>query len=202
MENNRFQKVMSLIDEANRQDPNTETADGREWPKELLYSERMSDMLERFAPDADPLARIAIRAQHIERWKLPRSDFPMDRKGYHQWRTRLYGFHAERVGALMEQAGYDAESIERVKRAVSKKSLRDNPDTQLVEDIAALVFIEHYMQDFADKHPEYDEAKWIDIIRRTWRKMSPRAQEFALAGNIRLPEPLVPLIQKAVASDQ
>ncbi|HEB99333.1 MAG TPA: DUF4202 family protein, partial [Thiotrichales bacterium] len=110
-----------------------------------------------------------------------------------------YGFHAERVGALMEQAGYDAESIERVKRAVSKKSLRDNPDTQLVEDIAALVFIEHYMQDFADKHPEYDEAKWIDIIRRTWRKMSPRAQEFALAGNIRLPEPLVPLIQKAVA---
>ncbi len=199
MENDRFQKVMSLIDEANRQDPNTETADGREWPKELLYSERMSDMLERFAPDADPLARIAIRAQHIERWKLPRSDFPMDRKGYHQWRTRLYGFHAERVGALMEQAGYDAESIERVKRAVSKKSLRDNPDTQLVEDIAALVFIEHYMQDFADKHPEYDEAKWIDIIRRTWRKMSPRAQEFALAGNIRLPEPLVPLIQKAVA---
>ena len=199
MENDRFQKVMSLIDEANRQDPNTETADGREWPKELLYSERMSDMLERFAPDADPLARIAIRAQHIERWKLPRSDFPMNRKGYHQWRTRLYGFHAERVGALMEQAGYDAESIERVKRAVSKKSLRDNPDTQLVEDIAALVFIEHYMQDFADKHPEYDEAKWIDIIRRTWRKMSPRAQEFALAGNIRLPEPLVPLIQKAVA---
>ena len=201
MENDRFQKVMSLIDEANRQDPNTETADGREWPKELLYSERMSDMLERFAPDADPLARIAIRAQHIERWKLPRSDFPMDRKGYHQWRTRLYGFHAERVGALMEQAGYDAESIERVKRAVSKKSLRDNPDTQLVEDIAALVFIEHYMQDFADKHPEYDEAKWIDIIRRTWRKMSPKAQEFALAGKIRLPEPLVPLIQKAVASE-
>ena len=199
MENDRFRKVMSLIDEANRQDPNTETADGKEWPKELLYSERMSDMLERFAPDADPLARIAIRAQHIERWKIPRSDFPMDRKGYHQWRTRLYGFHAERVGALMEQAGYDAESIERVKRAVSKKSLRDNPDTQLVEDIAALVFIEHYMQDFADKHPEYDEAKWIDIIRRTWRKMSPRAQEFALAGNIRLPEPLVPLIQKAVA---
>ena len=199
MENDRFRKVMSLIDEANRQDPNTEMADGREWPKELLYSERMSDMLERFAPDADPLARIAIRAQHIERWKLPRSDFPMDRKGYHQWRTRLYGFHAERVGALMEQAGYDAESIERVKRAVSKKSLRDNPDTQLVEDIAALVFIEHYMQDFADKHPEYDEAKWIDIIRRTWRKMSPKAQEFALAGKSRLPEPLVPLIQKAVA---
>ncbi len=199
MENDRFRKVMSLIDEANRQDPNTEMADGKEWPKELLYSERMSDMLERFAPDADPLARIAIRAQHIERWKLPRSDFPMNRKGYHQWRTRLYGFHAERVGALMEQAGYDADSIERVKRAVSKKSLRDNPDTQLVEDIAALVFIEHYMQDFADKHPEYDEAKWIDIIRRTWRKMSPKAQEFALAGKIRLPEPLVPLIQKAVA---
>ncbi|RMG35369.1 MAG: DUF4202 domain-containing protein, partial [Gammaproteobacteria bacterium] len=173
---------------------------GKEWPKEHLYAVRMSDMLERFAPEADALMQIAVRAQHIQRWKSPRSDYPMDRKGYHLWRTNLYKFHADTVAELMRRVGYDEEAIERVRNAVGKKSLRTNPDTQLVEDIAGLVFIEHYMQDFADKHPEYDEAKWIDIIRKTWRKMSPRAHEFALSGKIRLPEPLVPLIQKAVAA--
>ncbi|RMD70774.1 MAG: DUF4202 domain-containing protein [Gammaproteobacteria bacterium] len=202
MEDARLKKAMRLIDDANRQDPNTEAAEGRTWPRELLYAQRMSDMLNRFAPEADACQRIAIRAQHIERWKLPREAYPMDRKGYHQWRTRLYGFHAQRAGELMEQAGYDAASIERVRRAVGKKDLRHNPDTQLVEDIAALVFIEHYMEPFAEKHPEYSEEKWLTIIRRTWRKMSPKAQAFALSGGIRLPAPLVPLIQKAVAGER
>lgn len=195
----QLQQVIALIDQANQQDPNIETADGLEYPKEHLYALRMSDMLNRFKPDADEVAQIAMRAQHIERWKSPRSDYPMDRKGYHLWRTNLYRFHADTAGALMEQAGYDSESIDRVMRAVGKKNLRDNPDTQLLEDIAGLVFIEHYMQAFADKHPEYDEAKWIDIIRKTWRKMSPQAHEFALSGQVKLPEPLVPLIQKALA---
>ncbi|MFN2288621.1 MAG: DUF4202 family protein [Chromatocurvus sp.] len=118
---------------------------------------RMSDMIERFAPDAD-------------------------------------------AGARLEQAGYDEAFVDRVKQAVGKKALKRNPDTQMVEDIAALVFIEHYMEDFAAKHPEYDEEKWITIVQRTWRKMSPGAHEFALSGGIRLPQALVPLIQKAVAA--
>ena len=69
---------------------------------------------------------------------------------------------------------------------------------QMLEDVTDLVFIEHYMLAFANKHPEYDEEKWLDIVRKTWKKMSERAQQFALAGNITLPEPLVPLILKAV----
>ncbi|BAZ94175.1 uncharacterized protein FOKN1_1789 [Thiohalobacter thiocyanaticus] len=195
----KFDRAVELIDAANREDPNQETVDGESWPKELLYGHRMSDMIERFDPQADAAAKLAVRAQHIQRWKSPRSDYPMDRKGYHQWRTALYDFHAETVGALLEQAGYDEAFVDRVKQAVGKKALKRNPDTQMVEDIAALVFIEHYMEEFAGKHPEYDEEKWITIIQRTWRKMSPRAQEFALTGGIQLPEALVPLIQKAVA---
>lgn len=195
----RLEQTIALIDAANREDPNTETADGETWPKELLYSRRMSEMLERYAPDADEVARIAVRAQHIQRWKSPRADYPMGRQGYLQWRTHLYSFHADTVAALMAQAGYDEADIERVKQAVGKRALKRNPDTQLLEDVIALVFIEHYMLDFATSHPEYDEEKWLDIIRKTWRKMSERARAFALAGNIRLPEPLVPLIQKAVA---
>lgn len=194
------EQVLALIDTANSDDPNKEIVDGKEWPKELLYSQRMSDMLARFAPAADEVAQIAMRAQHITRWKSPREDYTMDRKGYHQWRTGLYQFQADAVGALMEQVGYAAELIERVKMAVGKKALRSNPDTQMLEDIAGLVFIEYYMQPFVDKHPEYDEPKWIDIILKTWKKMSDQAQQFALSGNIKLPEPLIPLIQKAVAT--
>ena len=197
-----FDTALKLIDQANAEDPNKVfDADNKEWPKESLYAHYMSDMLQRFAPDTDDAMKLAIRAQHIQRWKSARSDYPMDRKGYHQWRTALYTFHAETLAALMEQAGYDEDSLERVKLAVGKKALKKNPDTQLVEDVAALVFIEHYMLAFAEKHPEYDEAKWIDIIRKTWRKMSEPGQQFALSGSIQLPEPLVPLIQKALSND-
>lgn len=201
MSQSTYAKAIELIDAANREDPNIENDGEKDWPKELLYSYRMSDMLERYAPDADDAAKLAIRAQHIQRWKSPRSDYPMDRKGYLKWRSDLYKFHAETVGELLVKAGYDDEFIERVKKAVAKRGLKSNPDTQLLEDVTDLVFIEHYMLDFAGKHPEYSEEKWIDIIRKTWNKMSPEAQQFALAGNITLPEPLVPLIQKAVAGE-
>jgi len=168
----------------------------------LLYSHRMSEMLERYKPMADDVAKLAIRGQHIQRWKSPRSDYPMNRKGYHQWRTALYTFHADSVAELMAKVGYDDESLERVKKAVGKKALKKNPDTQLLEDVAGLVFIEHYMLAFAEKHPEYDEEKWIDIIRKTWRKMSSDAHDFALSGDLILPEPLIPLIQKSVSTEQ
>ena len=194
-----FDEAIKLIDAANSEDPNQESCDGKEIPKELLYSQRMTDMQQRYAADAEDAMKLALRAQHIQRWKSDRSDYPMNKKGYHQWRTALYTFHADTVAALLSEAGYDEDFIERVKLAVSKKSLKTNPDTQLLEDVSALVFIEHYMLAFANKHPEYDEAKWIDIIRKTWRKMTAPAHEFALAGSITLPEPLIPLIQKALA---
>ena len=200
MSQEKLDKAIELIDAANSEDPNMESSDGKEMPKELLYSHRMTDMQQRYAPDADDVMKLALRAQHIQRWKSPRSDFPMDKKGYHLWRTGLYKFHAETAAALLEQAGYDEADIERLKLAVGKKSLKSNPDTQLLEDVTALVFIEHYMLEFAEKHPEYSEEKWIDIIKKTWRKMTENAHEFALSGKIALPEPLVPLIQKALSA--
>jgi len=200
MTQNKFELAVELIDKANNEDPNQESSDAKQWPKEGLYSHRMTDMQQRYASDADDAMKLALRAQHIQRWKYPRDEYPMDRKGYHLWRTNLYTFHADTVAALLVQAGYDDEFINRVKIAVSKKSLKSNPDTQLLEDVSALVFIEHYMLAFVEKHPEYDEQKWIDIIKRTWNKMTERAHAFALAGHIKLPESLVPLIQKAVSS--
>ena len=194
----RFQRAIDLFDAANAKDPNIENDSGESVPKELLYARRMTDMLERFAPDASEAVRLAVRAQHIERWKVPRNTYPMDRNGYLQWRTGLYKFHAETAGRLMQEAGYEADEVERVKTIVSKKGIKVNPETQMLEDVVDLTFIEHYMAYFAGQHPEYDEEKWINIVRKTWGKMSERAHEFALGGKIRLPEALVPLILKAV----
>ena len=99
----------------------------------------------------------------------------------------------------MRQAGYDNAMIERVKKAVGKRGIKSNPETQILEDVASLIFIEHYMLAFAQSKPDYDEEKWLEIIRKTWKKMSKSAQAFALSGRIKLPEPLVPLITKAIS---
>ena len=194
-----FDRAVALIDAANSEDPNQVSADGKDWPKELLYSHRMSGLLQRYAPDADDAVQLAIRAQHVQRWKSPRDAYPMDRIGYLQWRKDLYKIQAQTAVDLLVQAGYGEEVTERVYQAVAKLKITENPDTQMLEDVTDLVFIEHYLEAFVDRHPEYDEEKWLDIILKTWKKMSGEAQQFALSGSIKLPEPLVPLIKKAVS---
>ncbi len=192
----RFDRAIALFDAANAEDPNQE--DGQ--PKELLYARRMTEMIGRYAPDASEIAQLAVRAQHIRRWMVPRSSQPMTKEGYHAWRSGLYKFHAETAGELMQQAGYDEATIEQVRAAVGKRGLKVNPDTQLLEDVTDLVFIEHYMLGFAGQHADYSEEKWLEIIRRTWKKMSDRAHGFATGGGIKLPEPLQPLILKAIGA--
>ena len=195
-----LERALALIDAANSEDPNQVNADGKNWPKELLYSRRMSDMLQRYAPGADDAIQLAIRAQHVQRWKSPRDAYPMDRIGYLQWRKDLYKIQAQTAVDLLVQAGYAEDVTDRVYQAVAKLKIKENPDTQMLEDVTDLVFIEHYLEAFVDRHPEYDEEKWLDIVRKTWKKMSGRAQQFALSGSIKVPEQLVPLIQKAVSN--
>jgi hypothetical protein len=191
----RFTRAIALFDAANAEDPNRDAGQ----PKELLYAQRMTEMLGRFAPQAGEIAQLAVRAQHIRRWTVPRSNYPLGKPGYFAWRTGLYRFHADTAGELMRQAGYDEETVARVMAAVGKQDLKTNPDTQLLEDVSCLVFIEHYMLGFAGQQAEYTEEKWLGIIRKTWKKMSADAQAFATSGGIKLPEALVPLILKAVA---
>lgn len=190
-----FSRAMALFDAANGEDPNQDEGQ----PKELLYSQRMSEMLHRYAPAADEVVQLAVRAQHIRRWSVPRSDYPMTKEGYFQWRTGLYRMHAEIAGDLMAQAGYDEANIARVQMSIAKRRLKSNPDSQLLEDIAGLVFIEHYMVGFVASKPGYDEEKWIDIIRKTWQKMSDTAHQFAVSGALRLPTQYVPLITRAIS---
>jgi hypothetical protein len=198
MNDTPFERAMAFFDTANAEDPRLDHDGGLAVPRELLYARRMSEMLERYAPEAPELVRLAVRAQHIQRWKTPRETYPMDRAGYLRWRTGLYAFHAELAGRLMKEAGYDDASVERVKAAVGKRELKSNPDTQLLEDVTALVFLEHYMLEFSATKPDFAEEKWLDILRKTWRKMSDRAHAFALSGQVRIPESLALLIRKAI----
>ncbi len=166
------------IDAANGNDPNTEQDEaGNDQPKELLYARRMTAELARFAPQASEALQLAARAQHIRRWEIPRKDFPMDRAGYHQWRTTLYKFHADRAAEILEGVGYDAETIDRVRHLIQKKSLRSDEGTQTLEDVICLVFLQYYFLDFAKEHPE---EKVIDILQKTWKKMSNAGHEAAL----------------------
>lgn len=193
----RFDLAIARFDAANAEDPNKEIVDGKEYPKELLYAQRMSDMLERFAPDAPEHVQLAVRAQHICRWKVPREDYPMDKAGYHQWRTYLYKYHGETAGAIMRELGYDEETIARLQSLLRKEKLKLNPETQLLEDVVDLTFLEHYLEAFVHKYSSrYEEEKLLDILRKTWKKMSEKGHEAALKLNFK-PEMLA-VVQKAL----
>lgn len=194
MSNNPFELTIELIDSANRLDPNQELDNNQHpQPKELLYSMRMSQRLASFVVDASEHLQIAARGQHIERWKSLRSDYPEGRGGYKKWRAELGLFHAKRVGEIMQQAGYGEADITRTQYLVQKRGLKRDEESQALEDVICLVFLEHYLKPFAGKH---DEAKLIDIIQKTWAKMSPEGHTAALA--IPLPEAMAGLISKAL----
>lgn len=187
-------RMLHAIDEANSRDPNQETVDGHELPKELVYGQRMSERLAQFCPNASEHLQIAARAQHIERWIRPRDDYPEGRTGYKKWRAELGLYHAQRTGEIMAEQGYAEEDIERVKFLVQKRQLRRDAETQTLEDVVCLVFLEHYLADFATKH---SEDKLIDIIQKTWKKMSPAGHEAALA--LPLNKDLQALVAKALS---
>lgn len=193
----RFNAAIAAFDAANSADPNLER-DGRlDDPKELVYARRMSTMLQRFAPDAPEAVRLAVRCQHIRRWEIPRDRYPRTPEGYREWRNHLMDFHAEVAGRILEAVGYGTEAIEHVQGLVRKEHLKRDPDAQLVEDVVDLVFLQHYLERFVADHPEYDEAKLADILRKTWAKMSERGRAAALKL-VKLPESLKPVVLRAV----
>ena len=190
----RLTDVFAAIDAANALDPNTIEVDGQPQPAELAYGRRMSETLARLAPHASEHLRIAARGQHIERWTSPRASSPAGRVGYLKWRKDLQGFHARRIGDIMMAAGYDAGDVERVGALVRKERLKSDPDAQLIEDVACIVFLEHYLGDFLAKT---DEDKLAGILAKTWNKMSPRGRDEA--RKLALPAPALRLLEEGLA---
>jgi hypothetical protein len=169
VEEAKFKKAMDAFDQYNSKDPNQETANGQSLPKELLYAQRMTRRLLLYEPDSSEYLQLAARSQHIGRWEIARSGYPMDKKGYFQWRNKLKEHHAFIVEHILKNCGYDGLTIEKVKELLMKKNLNTNTDAQVLEDVVCLVFLEHYVDEFAAKH---EDEKVIDILRKTIKKMS------------------------------
>ena len=184
----RLEDVIAAIDAANERDPNTTEVDGGPRPAELVYGRRMSATLARLAPAASEPLRIAARGQHIERWTSPRRRYPEGRVGYLRWRKELQDFHAGRVGEIMAASGYDAGAIARVGALIRKERLKADAEVQLLEDVACIVFLEHYLGDFLRK---IDDDKLAGILAKTWNKMSRLGRDEA--EKLTLP-PRVPML--------
>lgn len=180
-------QAIQLINTALKEDPKNEALD---------YSKHCFKWLKILNPDYSDAQELAARCQHFKRWEIPRSDYPMDKKGYYQWRIYLYAYQADKAAEVLATVGYDSSTIEEVKSMIAKKNLRQDENSQLIEDIACLVFLEQYILPFASTK-NYSEKKWIKIIQKTWGKMSEKAHKFAL--EIKYSEPIQELIQKALA---
>jgi hypothetical protein len=192
--NERLEKAFTTFDAYNANDPNQDTFEGQSYPKELLYGIRMTERLDQFAPTAGEHLKLAARSQHIGRWEISRSAYPMDKKGYLQWRNAEKFHQAKIAEQVLNSCRYEQDIVEKVKFLLLKKELQTNADTQLLEDVICLVFIEFYLEEFAAKH---EDDKVVDILKKTLKKMSPRAIEEA--GKIPVPQKIGSLIQKAVA---
>jgi uncharacterized protein DUF4202 len=190
----RLTRAIALFRAENAQDPNTLIEHGQARPKELVDAERLAAWVQRLEPSASEALTLASYCQHLRRWESPRESYEPGRIGYLKWRKDLGRFHADTSARLLREAGYGEDTILAVREINLKQGLRSNGDVQTMEDALCLSFLEHEFAEFSAKH---DDAKVIDIVQKTWRKMSDRAHEVALT----LPlegRPLA-LVQQALA---
>lgn len=194
-EHSRFQHALEALDASHAEDPRREVTDTGEVAAELLYAQRMSEWLARVAPHASEPLQLAVRAQHLRRWEVPRGDYPQDRPGYLAWRRDLGRRQAALAETIVREAGYDEAAVQHVGALIRKENLKRDADTQALEDTACLVFMAHYFSDFAREH---DDDKLVRIVAKTWRKMSPRGHE--LASALTLPERERELVARALSA--
>lgn len=192
----RFEAALRAFDAANAEDPSSIQDGGRARPRELVQAERLSRWVERREPNASEALLLAARCQHLRRWCIPRTRFPEGRVGYLQWRTELGRFHAAESERILRELGYDEPTIAQVKKINLKQGLRSDPATQVMEDALCLSFLEHELAEFAGKH---ERVKVLEILRKTWKKMSPRGHELGLELARTLPAETGALIREALA---
>ncbi|WP_290653203.1 DUF4202 domain-containing protein [Aquisalimonas sp.] len=177
MTTSRFEQAINNLDALHAEDPRRAHIDGQAIPQELWHARRMSAWLDRLQVTPDELLQLAVRAQHLQRWQLPRSDYPEGRKGYLAWRRDQGRRAGATTAAIMEEAGYPSDEAARVASMIRKEGLGRDPSTQAVEDCACLVFLENYFAEFSRR---VEHNHMVRIVRKTWRKMSPRARDLAL----------------------
>ena len=196
MADHRYVTAVRLIDEAHAKDPKRVYNAEVEVPYELFYTQKMMYYLDQCDPNASETLRLAVRAQHLRRWEVPRDSYAMNKAGYHSWRTYLKKRQAELVARMCYESGYTSQTAERVAALVRKDNLKHDKETQILEDVACLVFLDHQFEDFEKSH---DEAKVISILQKTWLKMSERGHDLAM--NIPMSTRVRALITKALSKE-
>ncbi len=177
MSSERFRAAIAAIDGANSADPNTLTINGVSRPKELAHAEMMTNWVTVLAGEPSEALLLAARAHHIRRWEMPRSSYPEGRGGYLRWRIDLHDIHANHAATILRDAGYDEETVERVKTLIHKRGLGKDAEVQVLEDALCLVFLETQFDELSGR---LAGPKIAEIIRKTWRKMSEQGQARAL----------------------
>ena len=189
-----FQEAIRRLDEANSADPNTVSVNGETVPYELFYAQRLTEWVERLSPSASPALLLAARGQHICRWMIPRSSYPMTRAGYLKWRTDLKQFHAKKSGQILTESGCSEDLITRVQELNLKKNLGHDPELQILEDALCLVTLQYQLSDLVRKT---DPEKMVSILQKTWKKMSSQARDEAL--RLSYPEDQKTLLSRALS---
>jgi hypothetical protein len=189
-----YEAAISLIDEAHAQDPNVIIIDNESVPYELHYARKMTHYLTLRSPTASPILRVAIRAQHFRRWEIPRSSYPATKAGYFAWRTFLKSRQADLASAICIGCNFTAEEAEAVAALIRKEDLKQNEETQVLEDVACLVFLDDQFEEF---EKGMEEDKMLGILRKTWGKMSEEGRRLALG--IGMSEKSRGLVEKALA---
>lgn len=190
----KLQKAFALFDAYNRQDPNTLTWQGTNYPSEYFYAIELYNWVLKLEPNASEAVLLASRCQHIGRWTIPRDSYPDGKTGYLNWRSDLAKFHAATAAAMMLEAGYDEQEVDEVKRIILKQKIKLDPEVQLMENALCLVFLQFQFEDFIQKH---DDDKLIHIIKKTWNKMSQPGRDAALT--LKYSDKALGLIKKALA---
>lgn len=189
----RFNLAVTELRRLSAEDPSREQGQ----PRELLHADRLSEWLERIAPEASEALRLSAYCQHFLRFKWPRSRFPEGREGYLRWRKEAQVFHAAEAEKVLRTVGYGDDMVEAVRRIVQKRNLKHDRDVQVMEDVLCLSFLEHELGAFAAKH---DDEKVVHILKTTWRKMSTDGQVRARELSADLPANLQTLLARALAN--
>lgn len=169
--------AFAAIDTLNKSDPVLEADGEGTRPRDYLYGIRMTAMLDSFCEDPSEALQLAVRSQHLGRHQIPRDSYPLGRAGYHRWRNTLKTHQSSKARAILSNLGYGEETLARVTSLIEKRKLRSDPEAQTLEDVACLVFLQHYLEPFADSHPN---DKTVGVLAKTWPKMSEKGQSYAM----------------------
>ena len=176
---NKLYAAIELFDAYNKQDPRTFVYEGSSYPQEYFFAIKLYDWVLKLDADASEELRLASRSQHIGRWEIPRDSYPEGREPYLKWRKNLALHHAHIASALMQEAGYGDEQIDRVKQIVLKQRIKVDAEVQTIENALCLVFLEFQYEEFCKKHA-HDPDKIVNILRKSLLKMDAHGHSFAL----------------------